>query len=43
MVEDFKQTIMEKPVVSAIMVIIGVVVGFFVSPWIRKKLKMNRF
>ena len=39
MVEDFKNTIMEKPLVSATMVIVGVVIGYFVSPVIKKFLK----
>lgn len=43
MIEDFKNTLMEKPIVSASMVIIGVVIGFFASPWLRKVFKMNRF
>ena len=42
MVEDFKTTLMEKPLVSATMVIIGAVIGFFISPWLRKTLKMKR-
>ena len=42
-IEDFKSTIMEKPVVSVIMVVAGVVIGFFASPWLRKTFKMKRF
>lgn len=39
MVEDFKSTLMEKPLVSATMVIVGVVIGYFISPMIKKLLK----
>lgn len=41
MVEDFKQTLMEKPLVSATMVILGVVIGVFVGrlKFIRKLFK----
>lgn len=39
MVEDFKQAIMEKPIVSVTFVIVGVVIGYFVGPMIKKLFK----
>lgn len=39
MVEDFKSTLMEKPLVSATMVIVGVVIGYFIAPMIKKLIK----
>lgn len=39
MVEDFKSTLMEKPLVSAIMVVVGVVIGYFIAPMIKKFVK----
>ena len=41
-IEDFKATIMEKPVVSVVMIVLGAVAGFFLAPTIRRVFKMKR-
>jgi len=42
MFEDLKSTVMEKPVVAVVIMLVGAVVGFFVSPTIRRTLRMKR-
>lgn len=42
MFEEIKTTVMEKPIVAVVIMLVGAVVGFFVSPSIRKTLRMKR-